>query len=72
MILMCVRNQNSFHIAIGNCLEKRQRIVAGILRMHSAIQHEPVALNLKIVRIRADLGVSGKVNEFQMRFPSAS
>ena len=72
MVLMSVRNQNSFHIAIGNCLEKRQRIVACILRMHSAIQHEPVPPNLKIVRIRADLGVSGKVNEFQMRFPSAS
>jgi hypothetical protein len=31
-----------------------------------------VAPNLKIVRIRADLGVSGKINEFQMRSPSAS
>jgi len=39
--------------------------------MHSAIQHEPVPANLKVVRIRADFGVSGKVNEFQMRFPSA-
>jgi len=64
VILMCVRNQNSFHIAIGNCLEKRQRIVAGILRMHSAIQHEPVPPNLKVVRIRANLGVPCEVYEF--------
>jgi len=60
---MSVRNQNSFHIAIGNCVEKRQRIVAGILRMHSAIQHERCAQFQDSTNSR-NLGMPCEVNEF--------
>ena len=50
-------------------LNSRQRILAGIFRMHSAIKQKPVLADLKVVRIRADLRVPRKINEFQMRFP---
>jgi hypothetical protein len=67
-----VRNQNSLDLALRNELEKRQRILPGIFRVHPAIEQEPVRPNLKIVRIRADLRARGEINEFQMRLPLAS
>jgi hypothetical protein len=65
MILVSVRNQHSFNVTVGNCLEERQCILAGILRVHSAIQDEPVSPGLKVIAIRADLGLPGEVSEFQ-------
>ena len=67
VILMRVRHQNCFNIAVGDCFEIGQRILAGVFWVHSAIQQEPVTADLEIVRIRADLGVSCEISEFQMR-----
>ena len=64
VILMRVRNQYRLDLAVGDCLEKRQRILAGVFRMHAAIKHDPMPANLKIVRIRADLRAPGQINEF--------
>src|SRR4051794_12665908 len=68
MILVSVRNQHSFRLTVGNCLEKRQCILAGILRVHSAIQHESVSPSLKIIGIRADLGLPSEINEFHCSY----
>ena len=62
---MRVRNQYRLDLAVGDCLEKRQRILTGVFRMHSAIKDEPMPAYLKIVRIRADLRAPGQINEFQ-------
>ena len=67
VILMRVRYQNCFNLAVGDCFEIRQRILPGVFRVHSAIKQEPVSANLKVVRIRADLGVPCEISEFQMR-----
>jgi hypothetical protein len=72
VILMRVRNKYRLDLTVGDCLEIRQRVFPGIFRVHSAIEQEPMGSNLKIVRIRADLRAPGQINEFQMRFPSAS
>src|SRR5438876_1059826 len=68
---MGMRNQDCFDLAIGDCLQMRQRIFAGVLWMHSAIEHQLVTTNLKIVRVGADFGPARKVNEFQMRLSLA-
>jgi len=33
--------------------------------MHPAIEYQLVTSNLQVVRVRADLGVAGEINEFQ-------
>jgi hypothetical protein len=33
--------------------------------MHTAIEQQAVAANLKIIRVRADLGAASQVYEFQ-------
>jgi hypothetical protein len=71
VILMRMRNQNSFDLGIGDCLELRQRILPGVLWMHSAIEHQLVTANLKIVRVRADFRAAREVNKFQMRLSLA-
>ena len=63
---MRVRYQNRLNLAVGDCLEQRQRIFASVFRMHSAVEQEPVRANLHIVRIRADLCVACEINEFQV------
>ena len=67
VVLMRVRNQNRLNFAIADCFKIRQRILSGIFRVHSAIQQQAVSANLKIVRIRTDLGPSCEVYEFQMQ-----
>ena len=62
---MRVRNQYRLDLAVGDCLEKRQRILAGVFRMHAGIKHDPMPAHLKIVRISADLRALGQINEFQ-------
>ena len=66
VVLMRVRYQNRLNLAVGDCLEQRQRIFASVFRMHSAVEQEPVRANLHIVRIRADLCVACEINEFQV------
>ncbi len=64
---MGVRNQNRVDSPVGDCLQMRQRILPGVLRMHSAIEQQPVAANLKIIRVRADLRAAREINKFQER-----
>ena len=49
VVLMTVRDQNRFNFPVRDRFEIRERIFAGILRMHSAIEHEAVPANLEIV-----------------------
>ena len=49
VILMGVRDQDCFDFPIGDRFEIGQRILAGVLWMHSAIEHEPVTTNLDII-----------------------
>ena len=46
VILMRMRNQDCFNFPIGDWLKIRQRILSGVLWMHSAIEHQSVAANL--------------------------
>ena len=62
---MSVRDQDRFDAPVGDCIQIRQRILPGVLRMHSAIEHQPVTADLKIVRVRADLRAASEINEFQ-------
>jgi hypothetical protein len=71
MVLMTVRDQDCVDFFVCDRLEIRQRILAIVFRMHSAIEHQPVAADLDVVRVRADLGAAGEVNEFQMRLSLA-
>jgi hypothetical protein len=70
VVLMGVRRQNRLDLAIGDCFEIRQRILACIFRVHPAIEQEPVWANFNIVRIRPDLRVPCEISEFQMRLRS--
>jgi hypothetical protein len=67
VILMRVRHQDRLDLAVADCFEIRQRILPSVLRVHSAIEQEPVSANLKVVRIRPDLGVPCEICKFQMR-----
>jgi len=65
VVLMRVRNQDCFDVPAGDRLEVRQRVLACVLWMHPAIEHQPVAADLKVVRVRANLRAACQVNEFQ-------
>ena len=65
VILMSVRNQDRLNFVFADCFQMRQRIFPGVFWMHSAIEHQPVTANLKIVRVRANLRAPGEINEFQ-------
>src|SRR5215510_624559 len=62
---MRVRNYNRLNLTVGDRLEIRQRILPGVFRVHSAIEQKPMAANLKIVGIRADLRAPSEICEFQ-------
>ena len=65
VVLMRVRNHDCFDVPAGDRLEVRQSILACVLRMHPAIEHKPVAADLKVVRVRANLRAACQVKEFQ-------
>ena len=65
VILMGMRNQNRVDVPVGDCLQMRQRILAGVLWMHSTIEQQPVTAHLKIIGVRADFRVASEINEFQ-------
>ena len=49
VILMGVRNQDRLDLPVGDRFEIRQRILTGVLGMHSAIEHQPMPAHLKII-----------------------
>jgi len=57
----------TFDLAIGDCFKIRKRVLSSVFRVHPAIEQEPMSANLKIVRIRPDLGMPCEICEFQMR-----
>src|SRR5439155_26781436 len=64
VILMLVRNQYCLHVPASDCLQVRQRILPCALWMHAAIEHQPVAADLKVVRVRANLRAPCQIKEF--------
>ena len=67
VILMGMRNQDRLNPPTSDRLQMRQRILAGVLWVHPAIEQYPVTADLKIVRVRADLRAASEINEFQER-----
>jgi len=49
VILMGMRNQDRVDRPVGDCLKMRQRILPGVLWMHSAIENQPVAADLYVI-----------------------
>ena len=67
VILMGMRNQDRLDPPTSDRLQMRQRILPGVLWVHAAIEQQPVAANLKIIRVRANFRVASEINEFQGR-----
>ena len=67
VVLMSVRKQNRFDLAIGDCFEIWKCVLPSGFWVHPAIKQEPVSANLNVVRIRPDFRVPCEINEFQMR-----
>ena len=63
VILMRVTDENGVDGAALDWFPIRQRVLARVFRMHAAIENEARATRLKIVRVRADLGMSGEIDE---------
>ena len=72
VILMRVRNQYCFNVPASDCLQVRQRILPCVLWMHPAIEHQPVAADLKVVRVRANLRAPCQIKEFHTIIVSLS
>ena len=66
VVLMGVRHQDRFDLALADCFEIRRGILPGEFRVHSAIQQKAVSANLEIVRIGPDLDVPREICKFQM------
>ena len=60
-----MRNQNGIDLAIGDRPKVRQSILALLLGMHAAIEHDPLPVRTEIITIGADLGPTRQVNELQ-------
>ena len=65
VVLMRVRNHDCFDVPARDRLEVRQSILACVFRMHPAIEHQAMAADLQIIRVRADFGLAREIDEFQ-------
>src|SRR2546430_1048511 len=63
VILMRVTDKNCVDGWAVDRLPIRQRIVASIFGMHPAIENQPRASRLEVVRVCADLGMSSEIDE---------
>ena len=64
MILVRVRNNDGVQLDIPERLEVRQRFFPFEPRVHAAIEHQPMPVDLEIVAISPDLGPTRQVDEF--------
>ncbi len=62
---MPVRNQDGLDSTPGDQFEIWQRVVAGVGRVHPAIEDQLMAADFKIIAVRADLRAPGQIDEFQ-------
>ena len=69
VVLMGVGHQDRFDLTVTDCFKIRQRIFSGVVRVHPAIEEEPVLADLEIVRVRSNLRMPCEINEFQVRLP---
>jgi len=69
MIEMSVRKQKSIDFLAGEVSEQRQGRFALLLRMHAAIEHDPLLARTQIVTIGADLRPTRQIDELQNRAP---
>jgi hypothetical protein len=58
VILMRVRNEDGIEQSVSDRLEIGQGFVPFVLRMHPAIDHDPVIAGFEIIRVRANLSLS--------------
>jgi hypothetical protein len=63
VILMRVSDQNRVDGLAVNRLPIRQRLLAGIFGMHPAIENQPRACRLEVVRVGTDLSMSSEIEE---------
>ena len=62
-----MRNQNGIDFAIGDRPKVRQSILALLLRVHPAIENDPLPVRTDIITVGADLSPTGQVDELQGR-----
>jgi hypothetical protein len=60
-----MRDDNGIERAIAEDPKVWQGIFAFLLRMHAAVEDEPLTRGLDVITIGADLGAAREVNEFQ-------
>ena len=60
---MGVGKNNRVELPVAQRPEVRQRFVAFQLRMHSAIEDEPLPGGFEIITVRADLSPAGEIDE---------
>jgi hypothetical protein len=60
---MGVADENRVDRSAFDWLPIWERVLAYFFRMHPTIQNQPIATGFEVVRVRADFGVAGKVNE---------
>ena len=65
VILVRVRDENQFRIALCDRSKIWKRAVPFLLRVHSAIEHKLMPARFDEIRICANLSVARQVNEFQ-------
>jgi hypothetical protein len=63
VILMRMSNKNCVDCLALDWLPIWQRILTGIFGMHPAIENQPSASRLEIVRVCADLSMTGEIDE---------
>jgi hypothetical protein len=63
VILMRVSDKYRVDGLAVDRLPIRQRILAGIFGMHPAIENQPRASGLEVVRVGTDLGMSSEIDE---------
>src|SRR5262249_16347183 len=63
VILMGMANNNCVDGPAFDKLPVWERVLAGIFWMHPTIQNQSLSAGFEVVRVRADLGVAGKIDE---------
>src|SRR4029079_6710061 len=63
VILMGMANKNCTDFSAFDCLPIWERVLAYFFRMHPTIQNQSLAAGFEVVRIRADFGMAGEIDE---------
>jgi hypothetical protein len=63
VVLMGMANKNRVDRSAFDWLPIWERVLAYFFRVHPTIQNQSLAAGFEVVRVRADLGVAGEIDE---------